>query len=88
MIDSLVNSAAITMFEPESVANMPHDQMVAHAYGYSTNKKPPLGLTTEELNDLYVRYHDQYGESIDKSQNGWAYERAICTALMRKNGLL
>ena len=50
MIDSLMNSLAGEIFTPEGsthpAMNMPHHQIVMHAYGYHT--RTWVGLTNEE----------------------------------------
>ena len=49
MIDPLVNSVMNDLFTPEGAQNMPHDQMVARAYGHPLPaKREWQGLTDED----------------------------------------
>ena len=45
-----------------------------------------VGLTYEERNDLYEKYHDQNGLPKQGYPDGFDYERAIEAKLKQKNG--
>ena len=44
-----------------------------------------VGLTEEDCNDLYCKYHDENGYAKIGYPDGWAYERAIESKLKAKN---
>jgi len=44
-----------------------------------------VGLTDEERNDLYEKYHDQHGLPKQGYPDGFDYERAIEAKLRSKN---
>jgi hypothetical protein len=44
-----------------------------------------VGLTNEERNDLYEKYHDQHGLPKQGYPDGFDYERAIEAKLRSKN---
>jgi len=49
-------------------------------------KREWVGLTYEERNDLYEKYHDQNGLPKQGYPDGFDYERAIEAKLKQKNG--
>lgn len=48
-------------------------------------KREWIGLTDEEREDLYCKYHDEAGYPKAGYPDGWNYERAIETKLKEKN---
>jgi hypothetical protein len=61
---------------PQAMMNMPHDRLVAHAYGYHTpTQRQWVGLTEEEILKLWNNDHDRV-----------SFARAIEAKLRSKNG--
>jgi len=52
---------------------------------YTTPQRTWVGLTDEERNDLYEKYHDQHGLPKQGYPDGFDYERAIEAKLRSKN---
>lgn len=80
MIDSIANSVVNYLCPPEGAANMPHDQMVARAYGRSLLvKREWHGLTPHEIKQIWddVRGNDSGGAD--------RFARAIEAKLKEKN---
>jgi hypothetical protein len=48
-------------------------------------QKPWIGLTLDERNELYEKYHDQHGLPKQGYPDGFDYERAIEAKLKEKN---
>lgn len=85
MIDSIANNVVSDLWPPEGAANMPHDQMVARAYGHPLPaRREWQGLTEEEVFNLAAPFGAfEYGDA--QGHKRLAFANAVETKLKEKN---